>query len=212
MILLPLRALGMFVKSPRLFALGFFPGLFTAVVSTLGVYFFWIYQLHDLTFWIAIPSAFLLIVLLWLIVGKVALVPVEDAIIDECQRLQLGTIRYPSPAFSPRRILRELGFSLLLAAPAVLVFAIGLIPLFTWIAFFLAAWISAYSFLAPAYARLDPSLGARANRFFRYPFSNFFLGAILNFLLFLPLVNVFLLGYAQVLAALTFLQQVEKDG
>jgi hypothetical protein len=188
-------------------ALGFFPGVFTLALSVGLIYLLWTSFLTTLCPWLAVPIAIVSFLLAWLVLGKIALIPVEDPIIDECQRIALGEVRYPAAPMSLPRWSRELFFSLLMILPALAVVLLGLVPVFTWLSFLLAAWISAYSFLAPAYARMDVKMSGRIAIFFQDAIPNLLLGIFLNFLLFVPLLNVFLLGYAQVLAALVFLRR-----
>ncbi len=73
--------------------------------------------------------------------------------------------------------------------------------------FVCAGWIGSYSFLSTIYARREESYRGRLRLFFLRPVSNCLLGIFLNFLLFVPIVNVFLLGYAQILATLVYLRR-----
>jgi uncharacterized protein involved in cysteine biosynthesis len=205
-ILLPFLALKLLVKSPRLLALGFFPGFFTLLASSVSIYFLWTVYLVSFSAWISYPVALLTFLLCWLAFGKIAMLPVEDPIIDEVQRLRLGSVVFPARSWSLLRILREICFGIFLGLSGIFVFVIGFFPVFSIFALIIASWISAYSFLAPIYDRRSNNLGERTSLFLRDGLANFLLGLLLNFLLFIPLVNVFLLGYAQVLATLVALR------
>lgn len=203
MILLPFTAANLMLRRPKLLALGFFPGAFTFLLASIAVYGLWVWQLTTVTLWLSLPMMMLAFLLAWLLIGKIALLPVEDAIIDECQRQRLGEIRWPAPPLSLARVGRELVFSLLLAIVGFALFFSSFVPFLTPINLLLAAWLTAYGFLSPIYARLAPDFSGRRELFFRRPVAHAFLGLVLTALLFVPVLNVFLLGYAQVLAAVT---------
>lgn len=146
----------------------------------------------------------LVFLLTWLVFGKLSLLPVEDPIIDEVQRAVYGEVKIPAPDFGMKRLAREFFHSLLVAAAALFLLALSLIPLLAPVQFILIAWLAAYSFLCAIYGRFDQRLSFRVRLFFKNPVSNFFLGLLLNLLLFIPVINVFLLGFAQILSTLTF--------
>lgn len=200
----------MILKRPRLFVLGVFPGVFTFAASAGVVYLLWLAFLQALTLWVSIPALMLLFLASWIVLGNIALLPVEDAIIDECQRALWGEVRLPSPGFSLGRLLREAGYSAFLGFLAILLILVALVPVLAIPQFVLLSWLSAYGFLTPLYARRSLSLRARASAFFSAPFSHFLLGALLSALLFVPVLNVFLLGYAQVVATLLYFHREER--
>lgn len=211
MIWLPFQAIKLFFTRPRLFALGVFPGIVTFALSAAAVYGMWEWLLQASSLWVSVPSMMVTFLLSWISIGKLSLLPVEDPIIDEVQRAVWGSVRQPAPPFSVRRLLREAGISLLVAALAVLVLLMAFLPVLAPVQFVLIAWLSAYSFLSAFYGRAHPDLRGRVSLFFRHPLSNFFLGALLNVLLFIPVINVFLLGFAQILATLVHLQRVDRQ-
>lgn len=211
MIWLPFQALKLFFTRPRLFALGVFPGIVTFAVSAAAVYGVWEWLLQSSSLWISVPSMMVTFLLSWISVGKLSLLPVEDPIIDEVQKATWGNVRLPAPPFSARRLLREAGISLLVAGLALLVLLLAFLPVLAPVQFVLIAWLSAYSFLSAFYGRAHPDLRGRVTLFFQHPLSNFFLGALLNVLLFIPVVNVFLLGFAQILATLVHLRRTDLE-
>lgn len=210
MIWLPFRAAGLLVSRPKLLALGFLPGALTFLLAAATVYGLWVWALSTVTPWISLPAMMCAFVLAWLLFGNLSLLPVEDRIIEETQRAMLGEVRYQPPPFRLGRIGRELSYSALLAMGGLALFFLSLVPLFTPFTFLLAAWLTAYGFSASLYQRLEPSFRGRIRLFFRRPIDQFFLGLCLNLLLFVPVLNVFLLGYAQVLATIVFLRQREN--
>lgn len=211
MITLPFTALNTMLKSPKLLALGFFPGAFTLLASAGLLYGLWVLFLHSLTLWISLPVALVSFLLCWLAIGRISLFPVEDAIIDECQRLHWGDVRIPGPPLSVGRLLREMLYALVLGFLAVLVFVLGFIPLLSIFAFVLAGLLSAYSFLTPIYARKSQGMRGRFSLLFENLLPNLLLGMLLNVLLFVPGLNVFLLGYAQIFATFVFMKREEKN-
>ena len=145
--------------------------------------------------------------ILWLVVGNLALLPVEDAIVDECQKALWKEVRLPSPPFAWKRVGRETFYSFAMGLMALILVGLTIFPLLAPIEFVLAGWLGSYGFLSTIYARRVDTASGRVTLFFGHPISNFLLGAFLNFLLFVPVLNVFLLGYAQVLAALVYFRR-----
>lgn len=211
MLTMPLLAFRLFFSRPRLFLLGVFPGLFTMAASAGLVYALWDHLLQGRSLWIVVPTLIISLLVLWLIVGKLALLPVEDAIVDECQRALWGEVRLPSPPLTVKRMFREGLVSTLVALGSLGLLILSLIPLLTPLEFVFTCWIAAYSFLSTIYIRRVDSARGRLTLFFGHPMGHFLLGAFLNFLLFVPVLNVFLLGYAQILAALVYFHQEEHS-
>lgn len=207
MVGLPFFALKLLFTRPKLFALATFPGVFTFALSSVATYLGWELLLQGYTLWLSVPLMMMIFLLSWLLIGNISLIPVEDPIADECQKAYWGELRLPAARMSFRRIFRELGYSLLLAAAGVFFFLVTFLPVFGWFSFLLAAWITAYGFLSPLYARKEERISGRVKLFFGNAASNFALGFVINFLLFVPILNVFLLGYAQILATLLFLRR-----
>ena len=210
MVELPFLALKLFVTRPKLLVLGLFPGLFTLALAFAGTYFSWVYSLQYHSPWIAWPLAMLVFLASWLLVGNLSLLPVEDPIADECQRALWGEVRIPAARFGFKRLFRELLYSLGLVLGILILFFLSLIPVFNFLGFLLAAWVTAYNFLSALLNRRTSSVSGRLNLFFRHATGNFLLGFFINCLLFVPLLNVFLLGYAQILATLVFLRREPK--
>lgn len=202
MIGLPFLAAKLMLTRPRLLALGVFPGLFTLAASSGIVYALWDHLLRGQTLWLVVPTLFVSLFLLWLVVGKLALLPVEDAIVDECQNALWREVRLPAPPLTFRRLAREALISTLVGLGTLALVLLTFLPILAPVQFAVAAWITSYSFLSTIYARRVSSVGGRITLFFERPFAHFFLGAFLNVLLFVPVLNIFLLGYAQTLATL----------
>lgn len=203
---LPLLAFTYFLR-PKLLALGFFPGAFTFSAASLAVYGVWASYLQTHTLWIAVPVMMLVFLSAWLLIGNLSLLFVEDKIIDECQKIYLGEVRLHPPKFQISRVVRELKYSIFVAAISIVLFAISFIPALGIISFVLLAWLTAYGFLSSLYSRKTEHVSKRMKMFFADGASNLALGVFLNFLLFVPVLNVFLLGYAQILATLVFCQR-----
>lgn len=206
MAILPFTAARLLFTRPKLFFLGLFPGIFTFILSASAVYLLWATLLQGMSLWLSIPFMMMGFLLSWLLFGNISLLPVEDAIIDECQRAVLGDVAIRSPGMSFRRIGREALYSALLAFMAILFFLIALLPILNVVGFVFAAWLTAYGFLSSLYGRKEETMWGRIHYFFRDWLGNFLLGTLISFLLFVPVLNVFLLGYAQILATLVFLR------
>lgn len=209
MIALPFQAVKLFFTRPRLFALGVFPGIVTFLLAAASVYGVWEILLQASTLWISVPAMMLTFLLSWISIGKLSLLPVEDPIIDEVQRALYGEVRFPGPPLSVGRLGREAFYSFCVAGLALLVLLLSFVPVLAPLQFVLIAWLTAYSFLSALYGRIEPHARGRVSLFLLHPVSNFFLGALLNVLLFVPVLNVFLLGFAQILATLTHLHRTQ---
>lgn len=205
----PFLALSYLLR-PKLLALGFFPGAFTFGLASIIVYSIWNLLLNGATLWVAIPVMMLAFLATWLIFGNLSLLIVEDKIIDECQKNYWGEIRLAAKPTQASRLFREIRFSFFLACLIVLLSIMSFIPGFAIIAFLLLAWINAYSFLSSLYSRKTDSILQRLKLFSHDAIPNLALGIMLSFLLFVPVLNVFLLGYAQILASLVFFQREDK--
>lgn len=192
---------------PKLLVLGFLPGAITFALASAIVYFAWEWFLQGYPLWVSLGAMIALFLLSWICIGGLSLAPLADWIVDECQRAHWGEVRLPAPNFRLGFLLRELFYSLVLFFFGIGLLILSLFPLFAPIAFVILAWLSAYNFLSPLYARKAGTASDRVREFFRNGLSNLILGMFLNLLLFLPIINVFLLGYAQVLAALLFLRR-----
>lgn len=210
MVHLPYQAAKILFSRPKLLLLGFFPGAFTFLLSAGSVYLLWATLLQESSLWISVPAMMLGFLLSWLLFGNLSLLPVEDAIIDECQRAIWGEVRVPSPPWGLRRVGRELGYSVFLALAVLFFFFLSFLPFMGPLNFLLASWITAYGFLSTLYARQADRVGGRLQLFFRQWAPNLALGIFINMFLFIPVLNVFLLGYAQILASLVFLRRARE--
>jgi hypothetical protein len=204
---LPFLALKLFFTRPKMLLLGFFPGAFTFALSIAAVYGLWSVFLVGVTLWVSIPSMMLAFLIFWLLFGNLSLIPVEDSLVDQVQIARWGEVRIPAPPMSFNRIAREALYSIFIAGAAILLFGLSFIAILAPINFILAAWLCAYGFLGAAYVRKTNTARERVALFFSDWFPNLLLGAFLNVLLFIPVLNVFLLGYAQILAALLFVER-----
>ncbi len=206
MIFFPFRALGILFSSVKMVLYGFFPGFFTFALSSFVVFLLWELTLQTASLWISIPAMMLAFLGTWLIFGNLSLLLVEDFLIDECQKVVLGKVEIPAAPFHWGRLFREVRYSLFLAVAGLFIFLISLIPFFGWLTLLSTAWVTAYGFLSNIYTREEADPANRIRRFFQNSISNFILGLGINFLLFVPVINVFLLGYAQILATLVYLE------
>jgi uncharacterized protein involved in cysteine biosynthesis len=197
---------------PKVLALAFFPGAFTFAVSVAAVYGVWVKFLAYSSLLVSMPVMMLTFLLTWLFVGKISLMPVEDLLIDECQKRVWGEVRLRGLPFGPVRFARELLYSGLVALAGLFFFLLSFIPFLAPGNLIVAGWLTAYGFLAPLYERKQAGrTEGRAALFFHHAPGNLILGMCLNVLLFVPVVNVFLLGYAQILATLVFLRREHAE-
>ncbi|MGZ3730310.1 MAG: EI24 domain-containing protein, partial [Bdellovibrionota bacterium] len=208
---LPFLALKLLFTRPRLLAWGVFPGAFTMAASLGLVWSLWDHLRDGRSIWLVVPVLVISFLALWLVIGKLALLPVEDAIINECQRALWGEVRLPSPPLTMKRLARDATMSTFLGLVSVVLLALEFVPALMPIDFIFLSWVTAYSFLSTIYARRVASPTGRVTLFFGHPVSHFLLGAFLNILLFVPVLDVFLLGYAQVLASLVYFRQEEPN-
>lgn len=206
---LPFKALS-YLFRPKLLALGFFPGAITFSLAAIIVYAIWSLLLTATTMWIAVPIMMLVFLAAWLFLGNLSMVFIEDKIIDECQKIYWGELKLKSSPFQASKFFREIRYSFLLVTISCLLFVLSLIPALGILSFILLAWFTAFGFLSSLYARKTETLKGRLKYFFEDGLSNLILGMFLSFLLFVPIVNVFLLGYAQILASLLFFQREDK--
>lgn len=197
----------MLLMRPKLLLLSFFPGAFTFALSIAAVYGLWSAALTGASLWVSVPTMMLAFFIAWLIFGNLSLIFIEDTLIDQVQIARWGSVKIAAPPFSLNRILREAVFSLFVAGVAILLFLLSFIAFLAPLNFVFAAWLTAYGFLAAAYARKTSTARERVRLLMQDWFPNLLLGAFLNILLFVPIVNVFLLGYAQILAGLVFVER-----
>lgn len=204
---LPWKAFKLFFRSKKLMALGIFPGAFTFLISSAITYVLWHSALPAVSPWITIPVLMLSFLASWILFGNLSLILVEDAIIDEVQRICFGEVRLPSPPFGLRRLWNEIVFSFFVLLAAIILMLLTLVPGLAIVNFLFAGWLTSYSYLSALYSRKSPDLLDRLGLFFRDWMRNILLGCFLNVLLFVPFLNVMLLGYAEVLATLSFFRK-----
>ncbi|WP_237760675.1 hypothetical protein, partial [Staphylococcus aureus] len=76
---------------------------------------------------VSIPVMMLTFLLTWLFVGKISLMPVEDLLIDECQKRVWGEVRLRGLSFGPARFTREIVYSGLVALAGLFFFLLSFI-------------------------------------------------------------------------------------
>ena len=85
----------------------------------------------------------------------------------------------------------------------------ALVPGMAILSYVFGAWATAWNFLVTIYNRKHISRGDKLREFFGNIAGNTLLGIFLNLLLFVPILNVWLLGYALILATLV---EMERHG
>lgn len=208
----PKIALQLMLRNKVLFVLAFLPGLITIVAASLGIFSIWNWWLAswDVYLFIKVFIAALIALILWLAVGNLALIPFEDPIIDLVQKDLLGEIRTPAQPLHIVRLMKEVFYSLTVSVFFLLLVLLSAIPGIALISYLVAAWVTSWNFLATYYARSTTNASSKLSLFFRNPVENAFLGAFINLLLFVPLINVWLLGYALILATVVHIRRVEN--
>lgn len=198
----PLYALKLLTQSRTLMILAFLPGLLTILAVAGALALLWNLWLEGITLWLSVPLVIILGPIFWLVFGNLAIVPVEDSIVDAVQVATCQKIQYPSPPFTPNRFLKEILYSLSISLLFLFLALISLLPGFIVFSYVIAAWTTAWSFSAAYQARKNFTLKDKLRDFFSYPIGNFLLGFFLNLLLFVPVLNIWLLGYALILSTL----------
>ena len=207
---LPKMAFKLMFTSRYLVLLAFLPGLITLALTTVSLVGVWNLWLVDISRWISIPIAFITFPIFWLVYGNLATIPIEDPLIDQVQRKLWNEIRVPAPDFHPGRLTREIIYSVSISFLFFILVLISFIPGLAILSYIIAAWATAWGFLSPYYARVETSFGGKLGRFFGNTIGNTALGAFLNLLLFVPILNVWLLGYALVLSTLLELERHDR--
>lgn len=211
----PKDSLKLMFENKTLLLLAFLPGVITIAVTTLAMMSIWNVWIADLSWWFVVKFfvAALISLIVWLAVGNLALVPFEDAIIDRVQQHVWGEVRIPAPDFHIMRVVKEVGYSLLVSVFFLMLVVLSAIPGIAIVSYLIAAWVTSWNFLATFYARTSFGKSAKdkLNMFFKDPIQNAVLGAFINFLLFVPILNVWLLGYALILATLVHIRRTEES-
>lgn len=204
---LPRQALTMMLGNRVLFLLAFLPGILTLCFTSAALYLLWKILLHDLSHWISFPLMLIATPVFWIAGGNIALIPVEDRIIDRVQIAVWSEIRIPAPPFSLGKFYREIRQSIFITVFFLLLILLTIVPGFAVFTYVFGAWATAWSFLATVYSRQHKDQRLKFREFFRHVGENTLLGIFLNLLLFLPVLNVWLLGYALILATLLEMQR-----
>ena len=193
------EALRIYLSRPKLILLGILPGIFTFGCS-LGVAWFAVaHILSQYNFLLRLLTGCLVFLLAWLVVSSFALLPVEEAIIGEVQKALFNEIHFPIARLSAKKIMIQFLCAGCIAVLGGILVLLSLIPGLFWFSFILMALCTAFTFTLPIYLRIDEA--NLSHLFFSRIFTHLFLGIGLNFLLFIPFLNVFLLGFVQVYAA-----------
>lgn len=196
------QAFSILIRDRTLLLLAFLPGVLTLLLTAAAIWGLWTFWLADLSGWIAVPLFIITAPVLWIAFGNLAIIPFEDPIIDHVQRKVWGEVKIPAPPFSVKRMAREIWQSLSFTLILFSIVLISFLPGIGFVAFMASAWITSWSFLSTVLHRQFASASDKRRIFFRHAFGNLVLGAILNILLFVPILNVWLLGFALVLTSL----------
>jgi hypothetical protein len=199
---LPRQALRLLLGNRSLFFLAFFPGILTLALTSFVIFLLWQFWLIDLTAWLSYPLLIIMFPILWIIIGNLALAPVEDQIVDRVQLSLWQEVRIPSRDFMLARLGQELGQSIFISVFFVFLLIFTLIPGMALLSYVFAAWATSWNFLVTIYNRKHVSRSDKLRVFFKNIVGNTILGMFLNLLLFIPILNVWLLGYALILATL----------
>lgn len=199
---LPLLAARFLFKDRKLFVLALLPGVVTMFLTFAGAFALWTTWFFPLTWWISLPLLLISVPAIWLVVGNLALFPFEDALIDRTQIVAYGSVRIPTPAWSAKRIASEILQSLFLIGSFGVLLLLALLPGLGFLSALAGSWLTAWGFLSPLLARMHFTARERRRAFFAHPLRNTAFGFFLNALLFVPLLNVWLQGYAVILATL----------
>ena len=199
---LPRQALRILLGSRALFFLAFLPGVITLTVTSIAIYALWKLWLVDLSAWISYPLVAVFFPVLWIVFGNLALAPVEDQIIDRVQLSLWEEVRVPSRDFMLARLGQELGQSIFISVFFAFLLIFTLIPGMAILSYLFAAWATSWNFLVSVYNRKHVARADKLREFFGNIVGNTMLGMFLNLLLFIPVLNVWLLGYALILATL----------
>ena len=206
---LPLQALRLLLGSKALFFLAFLPGLITMSLTALALAGIWSAWLHELSRWVSYPLMAVAFPFFWIIFGNLALAPIEDQIVDRVQVALWDKVRIPSRKFALARITQELGQSIFISVFFAFLLLFALVPGMAILSYVFGAWATAWNFLVTIYNRKHISRGDKLREFFGNIAGNTLLGIFLNLLLFVPILNVWLLGYALILATLV---EMERHG
>ena len=208
---MPLAAAKLMFADKMLVFIAFLPGLGTMALTCVSVWGIWQVKLIDISLWYSVPITIILFPALWIIFGLFALMPFEDTIIDKVQMAVWKEVRVPAPEFQAGRVMRQTVYSLSVTVIFLILLVIAAIPGVAIVSYVAASWLTAWGFLSAFYARSDTKVTVNLRRFFRNVAGNTLLGMLLNFLLFVPIVNVFVLGYALVLSTRIEIERLSKN-
>lgn len=186
----------------KLLFIGALPAVLTLLFTIFGGAYLWSIAFVNFGMVLKFFATGFSILFLWLSMGNVCLLMVEDIIVDECQAREWGSIRVPSRGMSARRVFKNIFFSVLLAFTGVLLAVLSFLPFLTPICLLISALFISFNFTNAFLSRLEPNNRKRLRRFLTSWFSYWILGVVLYLMLFFPLLNIFMLGYAQILATL----------
>lgn len=206
---LPIQALRLLLGSKALFFLAFLPGILTMALTAIALVSIWNVWLEELKWWISYPVMAVAFPFFWVIFGNLALAPIEDQIVDRVQLALWDQIKIPSRDFALARITQELGQSIFISVFFAFLLLFALVPGMAILSSIFGAWATSWNFLVTIYNRKHIARGDKLREFFGNIGANTLLGVFLNILLFVPILNVWLLGYALILATLV---EMERHG
>jgi uncharacterized protein involved in cysteine biosynthesis len=225
---LPLKTVGLVLGNRRLFFYSFIP----SVLALILVVFSWDTVYDAVRNWmpaegvegwkswgawlykaVAFFSSLIVSGILWMAAGNILLLPFVDTIIDASQKRCKGTIFLAPLPFSFARLCREVFHSIKIYC--LLLCAIGflLIPFAgAIISFCLSAIALTLLTIMPLFERLDTPFKERLRRLRQCPFNCLAYGLGLWLLLYIPIVNIFVLGIAQASAVPFWLRHEDVLG
>lgn len=147
----------------------------------------------------------------WIALGNMLLIPFIDPIIDSSQRRATGELFLPPLPFNLLRMLKEGLYSLLVVLVLIFSFPLIFVPIVGQVVGpALGMWALSMTSLAPMFERSEIGFMERARRLKAIMPATLSYGAGLWILLYIPLVNIFLLGIAQASAVDFWLAHRER--
>ena len=200
-------AIGLLFRSPKLFLLCLLPGIVTIALSFYSARYIVTHLLASSSLWIIMPVSLLSFLTFWLFFSAIALAPFEDAIINNAQLVAFNKLKLPQRKFNFLRSTKTIFFAFCLAAVSLVLILLSFVPGLNYLYLAFAPLITSLSFLLPIYDRKNYSTKKILAAFFKNISTNYLLGFFLQVLLIIPFVNVFLSGFALVLATIYFLER-----
>ncbi|GEM_PF-7063733 len=198
--LLPFILLKNIFSYKRLLSLSIVPSILTIILLIFSQISLWGYLRTTgfLNFIFSLMALSISSIVIWVILGNILLVPFIDAIIDASQKRAVGFIFLKSLPFSFTRMLKEIGYALIIIVILLLSIPIIFIPVIGQvIGPVIGMWALSFNALAPMFERNQIDFKHRFKYLNRIWPSTISYGAGLWILLYIPIVNIFLLGLAQ---------------